>query len=462
METFTQAADQFDDAAGGRHWRWAILTSLADYIDAGSIVAGGAGLALWSGHYGWSALLVGIIAAISSNAWSAGVGALIGGRLGDLLGRKRIYSWDLLLYCFGTLWIIFNVYTWMIIVGYVLIGLAVGADVPTSWSLISEFAPKSKRAKLMGLTNIFWYIGPIVTLLISLGVSSLGLLGPRILFAHLFVVAIVTWFLRRTLVESPRWSAAAAEQRQTGRRHDGRAPQRAAQGVLRSRGRDLFRPPNLQAFIFIAVIYTLWNIPAGTFGFFLPTILHNVGARSQFTSVAIDLLWFVTAILTVGGVFMPLADRMNRRILYAVSALFQTVTFVLMWRASLHSLAILIAAVAIYGLGQGIGQWPMLRIWSVELFPTEIRNTAQGASFAAIRLSLGVWSFFFPTLVKVVGFHNVALYLMIMMLITLVVGTVLGPRTEGRSLEEIQEQTGWLSVAGRGRTRSVAAAGRPQ
>ena len=51
--------------------------------------------------------LVGLIGAFSSNAISAGVGALIGGWLCDRYGRKRIYQWDLLLYAFGLLWIIF-------------------------------------------------------------------------------------------------------------------------------------------------------------------------------------------------------------------------------------------------------------------------------------------------------------------------------------------------------------------
>ncbi|MGH3500140.1 MAG: MFS transporter, partial [Nocardioidaceae bacterium] len=193
----TAIAHKFDEVLERRHWRWATLTSLADYIDAGSIVAGGASLTLWTQSYSMGATTVGLLAAFSSNAISTGIGALLGGRFGDLLGRKRIYSYDLLVYCFGMLWIIFAQNVPMLFVGYIIAGLAVGADVPTSWSLISELSPSKARGKLMGLTNIFWYIGPIVTLAIALGVAPLGLLGARLLFAHLFVVGIVTWWLRR-------------------------------------------------------------------------------------------------------------------------------------------------------------------------------------------------------------------------------------------------------------------------
>src|SRR5579862_8042917 len=115
------------------HWRDTILAGLANYIDAGSIVAGSAALALWKQQYGLSDHFLGLIGAFSANAISAGVGALIGGRLCDLFGRKKIYQFDMLFYAFGMSWLIFAVTPWMIVAGFVLVGLAVGADIPASW-----------------------------------------------------------------------------------------------------------------------------------------------------------------------------------------------------------------------------------------------------------------------------------------------------------------------------------------
>src|SRR6266496_1445495 len=88
-------------------WQNTILAGLANYIDAGSIVAGSAALALWKDEYGLSDSFLGLIGAFSANAISAGVGALIGGRLCDLFGRKKIYQFDMLFYAFGMLWLIF-------------------------------------------------------------------------------------------------------------------------------------------------------------------------------------------------------------------------------------------------------------------------------------------------------------------------------------------------------------------
>ena len=131
-------------------WRTTILAALASYIDAGSIVAGAAGLALWAQEFGLSSSTIGLIGAFSSNAISAGVGALIGGWLCDRYGRKRIYQWDLLLYAFGAAWIVFATEPWTLICGYAIVGLAVGADVPASWTLIAETAPRAAAGDMAG------------------------------------------------------------------------------------------------------------------------------------------------------------------------------------------------------------------------------------------------------------------------------------------------------------------------
>jgi MFS transporter, SP family, inositol transporter len=190
---------------------------MASYIDAGSIVALAAGLALWQEYLGMSSTTVGLLAAFGPNAFGAALGALIGGRLGDLLGRKRIYQYDLLVYAFGTLLIVFSVNLPMLLIGTFIVGVAVGADVPTSLALIGEFSPSKARGKLLGLSQIAWSLGPIVVYVLAFALSPYDVLGNRIVFAHLFVVAIVTWALRQGMVESARWTAAsgAAEAERT-------------------------------------------------------------------------------------------------------------------------------------------------------------------------------------------------------------------------------------------------------
>ena len=235
---------------------------MADYIDAGSIVGGAAALSIWASAFGMSSSLVGLLGALSSNAISAGIGALIGGRLGDKIGRKTLYQYDLLVYILGAAIIVVAGSQWVVIGGYLLMGLAVGADIPTSWALVSEISPSGSRAKMMGLGNIFWYIGPLVTLGLALLVSGMGLLGVRIIFIHLIIVAAVTWYLRRGLVESDRWKNAHSES-ESG---DGEGNL-----VTGSKVRDLFTGANFRSLLFVASVYGFWNLVRGRTGSSFPT-----------------------------------------------------------------------------------------------------------------------------------------------------------------------------------------------
>jgi len=57
--------------------------------------------------------------------------------------------------------------------------------------------------------------------------------------------------------------------------------------------------------------------------------------------------------------------------------------------------------------------------------------------FAVVRIGLGIWSFFVPTLVAV-GFKPLAWILTAFLAIAGVIGFLGAPRNEGKSLEEIQ------------------------
>ncbi|MEY4721667.1 MAG: hypothetical protein RIQ46_1392, partial [Pseudomonadota bacterium] len=161
------------------NWRDTILAGLANYIDAGSIVAGSAALALWQEAYGLSNDLIGLIAAFGPNAIGAGIGALVGGWLCDKLGRKTIYQWDMLVYAAGMAMLVFATAPWMIVTGFLIVGLAVGADIPASWSLIAEQAPDNRRGKHSGVAQVLWYLGPVVVLLAAYFLKPFGIDGVR-------------------------------------------------------------------------------------------------------------------------------------------------------------------------------------------------------------------------------------------------------------------------------------------
>lgn len=93
----SSAAELGQGASPGQHWKWSFVAAMACYIDAGSIVAGSVALSVWVQAFGLADSTVGLLGALSSNAISAGVGALVGGYVCDRYGRKKIYAYDLLL-----------------------------------------------------------------------------------------------------------------------------------------------------------------------------------------------------------------------------------------------------------------------------------------------------------------------------------------------------------------------------
>lgn len=414
-------------APPAQQWKWSFVAAMAGYIDAGSIVAGSVALGSWVSHYGLSDSTIGLLGALSPNAISAGIGALVGGYVCDRYGRKKIYAYDLLLYMFGTLLIVFAADVWMVFTGYVLVGLAVGADIPASWSLITEFSPARRRGRLGGLAQVLWSLGPVVTLLLGLLLQPLGMLGVRLLFAHLFVVALVTWWMRHGVGESARWER---ESRATaGTSH----PLRALRLLLSGRG--------LTAVLVLTGMYGVWNLFAGTNGFYTPYLLEAIGDQSEAASVGLQCLYFLLVAAFTALVFMPLNDRVNRRGMFAVSSLVQLAGVLLLAFLPLSSSVALGYMVAI-GIGGGFGAQHFFQLWSGELFPTRLRSTAQGLMFAVVRIGLGFWSLFVPA-VSATGFHNLALILAGFLVVSGLIGTLFGPKTEGLALEEIEARHGW-------------------
>ncbi len=271
---------------------------------------------------------------------------------------------------------------------------------------------------MLGLTNVFWSLGPVLTLALAWALAPLGVLGIRIVFAHLLVVALVTWFFRRGMVESARW-------RNTGRR-------------ATMRLRDFTTRANLRAFAFVFAMFLPWNLVAGTAGFFFPYILHTVGGAGQGTSVALQAMGFLVVSITTSLVFMPLSDTRHRRLLFGIGAALQVIAYGVLFTFPL-GVGVAIVYLVVNNLGSGFGQGPFFRVWSTELFPTQIRASSQALLYGVVRILIGGWSFLVPVLAAT-GFHTLALILLCLLVVSGVIGLAFMPRTAGKTLEEIQAE----------------------
>jgi MFS transporter, SP family, inositol transporter len=279
--------------------------------------------------------------------------------------------------------VVFAVNLPMLMIGTFIVGLAVGADVPTSLALIGEFSPSKARGKLMGLSQVAWSLGPIVVFVLAFVLTPYDVLGNRIVFAHLFVVAIITWALRRGMVESAIWTAASGAGEAEPTTDPEAQPEEApvpADPLAASRLRNLLSGPTLAAMVFTATVYLFWNLAAGTFGVFSPYILRTLGTQSQAASVALSCAGFVLTVLAVVLIFMPFSDRSDRarRIMWGVGAVMNVVALGQLLIFPFNT-ATAIVLIALFGIGAALAGEPFYKTWSQELFPTMLRTTAQGS-----------------------------------------------------------------------------------
>jgi inositol transporter-like SP family MFS transporter len=401
-----------------------IAVAMSNYIEAGSIIALATSLTLWQEAFGLSNIAVGIVAAVSANAFGAAVGAAIGGPLGDRYGRKFIYTYDLLLYMLGTAFVVFATTPWMLILGVILTGIAVGAGVPVAWTYIAEQAPSASRARHVGTAQLAWSLGPVVVFALATAVVPLGLLGSRLVFAHLFVIAFITWWVRRGLAESEIWKESNAKQKASGVRQ-------------RTFAELLSHAVNIRALLFLFGVYALWNTVAGQMGIFMPRVYATAGVESAVEQNLLQvLLWGMTVLATYFG-FMKLGDRVNRRLLYGIGGVLGIVAWVLLVFVEVTTPLLILFAV-LWGVSAGIGAQAFYALWTAELFATAYRASAQGVLFFAARIAVGLLSYGFPTLLASRGVPFVGLIMIVMLVLSLVIGVVFTPDTMGKSLTEIE------------------------
>ncbi|MCY8961275.1 MFS transporter [Bacillus atrophaeus] len=419
-----------------------IAAALANYIDAGSIVAGSAGLSMWVSYLKLSDSQIGLLGAFSANAISAAVGALLGGYLADKVGRKAVYTNSMLVYALGICLVLFGMNFPMLLSGYMIIGISVGADITASWTIIAENAPKRNRARHCGVAQVAWAAGAVVVLMLSVLVGDLGLLGNKIVFAHLLVIALITYILRIRLPESEAWK--------------GQSKQPQAEGAVlvnKTSYLNLLKPTFLKKILFLMGVYLIWNLAAGVMGFFMPYIYQQVGGVSANMANMLQMGLFIFTGLGVAFIFMPFADK-HRKTVFGICA-FMAVLGWSLFLMPVQGMPILLLFIVAMGINNGAGQQANYQLWASELFPTEYRASAQGLMFFLVRISIGVWSLFVPMIMTNLGIGFMAAILLGCVTASMIIGLIFAPNTSGKSLEEIQEDLYGTPPAKQGNDRKI-------
>lgn len=131
------------------------------------------------------------------------LGSFVTGFLGDRFGRRFTYQSNLAIFGFASIAAAFAPSMRVLIPIQAIIGFGLGAENVVGYSTLTEFVPPQSRGKWLGFMTVFVVTGlPVAALLGRLIIPTLGW---RAMFVLGGIGALVVWYLRKKLPESPRW-----------------------------------------------------------------------------------------------------------------------------------------------------------------------------------------------------------------------------------------------------------------
>ena len=324
-------------------------------------------------------------------------------------------------------------------------GVGLGAEIVVGYATVSEFIPPERRGRWVGLLSMLTNLAVTATGLI--GYVVIPTIGWRAMFAIVGIGAVIVWFMRKEMPESPRWlesrgrfAEADALLRRIEDEAGGAASLPRPRPVTIAPGSDvpdrigyLFSPRMLRHTLLAVMVGVV--MPTALYGFngWIPTFLvkqgHGVAATLGFTAVmglGAPLGAWIGAVI---------ADRWGRRPGIVVLSL--------AWAAAgvAYALAATEAQIMALGFCVVVGAYALnsvsYAIYIPELFPTRLRLRGASIAGAAGRLASAgaqfgvVWAFTGG------GIGAVAACLAGLLVFQAVIVGLFGVETRQRSLEDL-------------------------
>jgi putative MFS transporter len=371
------------------------------------------------------------------------VGALAAGFLGDAYGRRFTYQFNLLLFGIASLGAALAPSMEWLVAARFLMGLGLGAEIVVGYSSLTEFVPPASRGKWLALMAMIVVCGlPATTLL---GSILIPLVGWRPMFIIAGIGALIVWYLRKALPESPRWleskgrgaeaEAIVAEiEKECGA--SSLPPIRSSGSAKTFTAAELFGPVLLPRLILGSIVLIVINTLIFGFVTWLPTFFVQQGMTLTKSFTYTLIMSFAAPIGCALGA--SLADRVGRR-MTIVGASVSTIVFGLIY----PMLSEPVAFVAI-GFCLLLSIYVMVAllygVYTPELFPTEVRLRANGICNMLGRGATIVSPFIVVGLFKAYGISGVTSLMIGLLLIQIVAVLAWGIEPAKRGLEELAPQ----------------------
>lgn len=361
-------------------------------------------------------------------------GALIGGWVTDILGRKKMFIIDLSLIILLSLLFLIAVSPLHVALLRFFIGAAIGADYPIATAIIAEFAPRRIRAICLGIIAGVWYLGANVALIVGYGLASFPN-SWRWMLASSVVPCLIILIGRWSIPESPRWLHMRGRQAEAqeiidriygpGYRIDDEVTENTSYSKL-------LQGTYLRRVVFVSTIWLCQVIPMFAIYTYGPQIMAQVGLADGKSALIGEVV--IGTMFLLGTIpAMILAEHWGRRPLIIWSFIGMTVSTAVLGLISAPHALVIVLCFSLYALfsgGPGNLQW----LYPNELFPTNIRASAMGLATALSRIGTVISIYILPGFIEHYGKNHLMLGAAVISFIGVVVSIAWAPETRGLPL----------------------------
>lgn len=442
------------------HWTLIVVVGLGTFFDLYEVFLGGVLGAVLTERWHLSTNEKSLV--IASAFAGMFVGAICLGIAADRFGRRRMFLVNLGLYSLFSLLTAFAPDLGVFLVLRFLGGLALGAELTLVDTYVSEFVPRSRRGRSVAWAYTIGFLGvPVVAFLGGKFVAGEHLLidGWRWLLIFGALGALIVWILRSRLPESPRWlidhgRADAAERIVAGIEDTAPGPLPAATAVPAEPVRRLTIPQMFtgnyrRRTVMLWIFQILQTVGYYGFGSLAPVVLTAKGfdVVQSLGYAAVSFLGYPIG----SAMSIPIIERIERKWLIVGSALAMGVCGLVFGFASEPAL-IVIAGFLLTCASNIFSN--AFHTYQVEIFPTSVRSGSTSVAYSLSRATSATLPFIALNLLDRFGAGTVFTGSAVILVILCLDVALLGPRSNGQSLEVSGRQSEGRSPAGSAGTRS--------
>ncbi len=454
-EQRNQVAAALDEATLSLfHLRAVLISGVGFFTDAYDLFVIGAAMLLIQSQWHLNSATIGLLG--STSLIAAFVGAFVFGRLADLWGRKKMYGLEATIMAVGSLASAFSPnIAWLIVTRFVL-GLGIGGDYPVSAVIMSEYANRKDRGKLVGMVFSMQAVGLILGPIVALTLVASGMshdLAWRLMLALGALPALSVIYFRRRMPESPRYVSQVL-----GREQDAAESLRTYSGgqVKVHEMNDGEGRIRLSAWSFLTDRRLLKTLIGTAGAWFLfdyayygnsistPLIMKLIAPHAGLVT---NLAWSVIifSVAAVPGYVLAFLniDRIGHRRLQLIGFAVMGLAFLAI--ATIPGItSMAIPFLLLYGISYFFAEFgpnTTTFVLPAELFPVSLRTTGHGLSAGIAKLGAFVGVFAFPILTESLGLSGTLRVTFVFAVAGFLV-TLLLPEPAMKSMESISARMG--------------------